>query len=207
VVFYAVERASSVAGTPLVVVSSSDGGRSFGAPHTIGVVPGGLDFPQLPTRNPQAAATDPHDGTVYVAASGYLHDPRHAAILLWHSRNGGRTWAGPAAIGQVPAFEPANAFQPRIAVTARGTVYVSYFAYARGRVDVALAASTTHGASFLPGRRITQTSFDPFATPNATPWLGDYQGLAVAAGMVHPLWNGTTPAGRMELFTAIVPGK
>jgi hypothetical protein len=203
-VYYVVARAQGTAETPLAVVSSTDGGRTFGVPHIIGATPE-LNFPQMPTRNSQAAA-DPRDGTLYVAASGYQRDMQHAAILLWRSRDGGRSWAGPTAIDQIPSIGPADAFQPRIAVTSHGTVYVSTFAYAHGRVDVVLARSTTHGASFRPGQRITGSSFDPFANPLATPWLGDYQGLAGGAGTIHPFWNGTAHGGRMELFTTAVPG-
>jgi hypothetical protein len=54
---------------------------------------------------------------------------------------------------------------------------------------------------FRPGQPLTPSSFDPFATPFATPWLGDYQGLAVGAGTIHPVWNGTTRGDHMELFT------
>ncbi len=204
VVYYVIDREHGAAATPLGVVSSSDGGRTFGAQHTIGSTPLALTSSRLPMRNPLAAATDPRDGTLYVVAGGYYRGMQHAAILLWRSGNGGQTWTGPTPIDQVPSIGPADAFQPRIAVTPRGTVYVSYFAYARGRVDVVLAESSTHGASFSPGQRITPAPFDPFSLAN--PWLGDYQGLAVGAGTIHPFWNGTTRSGHMELFTAAVPG-
>jgi hypothetical protein len=92
-------------------------------------------------------------------------------------------------------------------VTPHGTVYVSYFAVAHGRVDVYLTYSTTHGASLAPSRRITSASFDPRLSGQereGSPWIGDYQGLAAAAGWIHLLWNDTR-TGHMELYTAAVP--
>jgi hypothetical protein len=46
-------------------------------------------------------------------------------------------------------------------VTARGTVYVSYFRLAKGRIDVYLARSIRHGTHFEKAVRITNVTFNP----------------------------------------------
>ncbi len=191
---------------PRMVVSSSDGGRHFGPPHPIAVEPGfGLTTSSLNMANIAAAATDPVDGSLYVAMLAYRPGTRHTDVLLWRSLNGGRTWAEPMRVNDDPLSDQADHFQPQIAVTAHGTVYVSYFALVRGRVDVYLAWSTTHGARFWPSERITTVSFDPRRSGQQRegPWIGDYQGLAIGARAIYPFWNDTR-TGHMELFTAVV---
>ena len=189
-----------------MVVSSSDGGQHFGPPHPIAVEPGfGLTTSSLKMANIASAATDPVDGTLYVAMLAYRPGTRHTDVLLWRSPDGGRAWAGPVRVNDDPLTDQADHFQPQIAVTSHGTVYISYFALAHGRVDVYLAASTTHGAGFGPGERITTVSFDPLLSGQQRegPWIGDYQGLAIGAGRIYPFWNDTR-TGHMEIFAAAV---
>jgi hypothetical protein len=191
------------------VVSSADGGRTFGPAHPIAAAPLALRLPQLTVPNIQAAATDPHDGTLYMVMAGYRlgRGARHTDILLWRSQDGGRRWDGPIRVNADPLTAQADCLQPRVAVTARGTVYVSYFWLMHGRVAVYLARSTTQGTRFAPSQRISTTAFDPLTSgPPHEPWIGDYQGLAVGRGVIYPVWNDTR-SGHMAIFTAAVPGE
>ena len=190
-----------------MVVSSSDGGRHFSSPHPISAEPGfGISFDHMKMANIAAAATDASDGTVYVAMDAYRSGSHHTDILLWHARKGGDSWARPVRVNDDPLTDRVDHVQPQLVVGAHGTVYVSYLALARGHVDVYLTHSSAHGASFLPSRRITSVSFDPRLSGQerfGSPWIGDYQGLAAAAGWIHLLWNDTR-TGHMELYTAAV---
>ena len=54
--------------------------------------------------------------------------------------------------------------------------------------------------------RVTSVSFDPaLSQPGTSPWLGDYQGLAVGPRTIYPFWNDTR-TGHMALFTSAIPG-
>ncbi|MBV9280251.1 MAG: exo-alpha-sialidase [Chloroflexi bacterium] len=191
-----------------LVVSSSDGGQHFGPPRPIAAEPGfGITFDHMKMANIAAAATDARDGTAYVAMVAYRSTSHHTDVLLWHSRDGGESWTTPVRVNSDSVSDRVDHVQPQLVVTPHGTVYVSYFAVAHGRVDVYLTYSTTHGASLAPSRRITSASFDPRLSGQereGSPWIGDYQGLAAAAGWIHLLWNDTR-TGHMELYTAAVP--
>jgi hypothetical protein len=189
------------------VVSSPDMGRHFGAPYPIGVAPGfGIVVAGQNMANIQAAAVDPHDGTLYVALVAYRPHSQRTMIVLWRSRDGGVTWRGPQQVDDEPGADAADHTQPQIAVTPHGTVYVSYFGWVHGRVDVYLAASGTQGATFSAAERITTTSFDPTLSDQqreGSPWIGDYQGLAVGGDRVYPFWNDTR-TGHLQIFVAAV---
>jgi hypothetical protein len=195
---------------PLVrlVVGSSDGGRRFGPPHPIAAEPAFvITSAHLAMANIMAVATDPRDGTLYAAVVAYRPGTHHTDILLWRSRNGGRTWAAPVRVDDDPLTDQADHVQPQLVVTAHGTVYVSYFTLAHGRVNLFLARSTTHGTSFGPSQQISSASFDPTLSGQqreGSPWIGDYQGLAAGASTIYPFWNDTR-TGHMEIFTAAVP--
>jgi len=52
---------------------------------------------------------------------------------------------------------------------------------------------------------VTSRPFDPargtLSGKHGAWWIGDYQGLASAAGRIHPFWNDPR-TGRLEIFTA-----
>lgn len=192
-----------------MVVSSSDSGQHFGPPRPITAQPGfGINIGHIKMANIAAAAADSRDGTLYVAMVGYRSGSHRTDILLWHSRNGGGSWGTPVRVNDHSLTGGVDHIQPQLVVTARGTIYVSYFALAHDRVDVYLTHSTTDGTSFVPSQRITDASFDLRRSGQereGSPWIGDYQGLAATPGWIRLLWNDTRSA-HMELYTAAVPG-
>jgi hypothetical protein len=190
---------------PRMLLSSSDGGRHFGPARPIGAEPAFLTLPGLRMANIQAVATDPRDGTLYATMAAVHPGTRRTDILVWRSRDGGQSWAAPVRVNDDALAGQADHFQPQIVVSARGTVYVSYFTLARGRVDLYLTWSTTHGARFGAGERITTVSFDPRRSGQQRegPWIGDYQGLALSPRAIYPFWNDTR-TGHMEIFAAVV---
>ena len=75
-------------------------------------------------------------------------------------------------------------------------------------IDVYLAQSADHGASFLKNLRVTTQSWDPAVDAPVdeygSQFIGDYQGLAVDDHFAHPFWNDTR-TGAQEIFTAAIP--
>jgi hypothetical protein len=75
-------------------------------------------------------------------------------------------------------------------------------------IDVYLAQSIDHGASFLHNVRVTTQTWDPAVDAPVDEYgqqfIGDYQGLAADNHFVHPFWNDTR-TGAQEIFTAAVP--
>lgn len=187
---------------PRIVLTSDDGGRDFSAPKQITDEPVFVTLRGITTANIGSIAAGPR--TLYVAVAGkhgYAND-----ILLSRSTDDGRRWRGPEAIST--ADSSAQCFQPQLALTTTGAVYVSYLAIKNGRVDVNLTHSTDDGATFAASRRISSSSFSPrFGDKTrspAIPWIGDYQALAAAAHTIYAVWTDTRTS-KMQLFAASIP--
>lgn len=192
---------------PFEIVSSSDGGRTFGPPRlpTVGMDSSETEGQALSTL--LAAATDPRDGSLYVARAAPRPSTGHLGVLVWRSSDAGGRWSAPLWLGAGPGAVADN-FQPQLAVDGVNGVCLTYFALARGRVDLFLARSSAHGARFGVSRRITTISFDPTlglrGGKGGPWWIGDYQGPAIGGGMIYPFWNDTR-TGRLEVFAAAIP--
>jgi hypothetical protein len=192
----------------IAVVSSTDGGHTFGAPQVLAPPRGMLLlYGKGAPSSRVAAAIDPRDGRLYVTVAVYRPGHPGAVVLLYRSADGGRTWAPPTRV-DTSAANGAMDQQPRVAVGPRGTVAVSYLALVGGRCMVYLAQSVTHGARFATSQRVSGAAFDPWrgltTIRRGAWWIGDYQGLAVDGRLLHPFWNDAR-TGRLEIFTAAMP--
>jgi hypothetical protein len=87
-------------------------------------------------------------------------------------------------------------------------VEITYYALARGRVAVYLSRYVGRSPRAGTSRRVSSVDFDPALGVQGGKggpwWIGDYQGLAAAHGVVYPFW-GDTRTGHLEIFTAAVP--
>jgi hypothetical protein len=199
--------------TRLVSLTSRDGGETWSAPVLIATIADVYGrFPPEKYRNTTlpAMACDPKTGQLYVAwsdkASG---DPD---ILLSTSTDSGATWSAPKRVNDDPTRTGALQFQPAIAVAPDGVVSVSFFDTrvdpAHRLIDVFLAQSVDHGASFRPNVRVTSVSWDSaVGAPvdgGGNEFIGDYQGLAADDQYAHPFWNDTRD-GAQQIYTAAVP--
>jgi hypothetical protein len=157
-----------------------------------------------------AFADDPKTGQLYLAWANRIEGD--ANILFTTAKDGGRTWAAPVRVNDDPPNDGATPFQPQLAVAPDGVVSVSFFDTRRDPqhklIDVYLAQSINHSASFLPNVRVTTQSWNPAVDapvdPNGFQFIGDYQGLAADDQFVHPIWNDTR-TGAQQIFTAVVP--
>ncbi|MFL5705450.1 MAG: sialidase family protein [Ktedonobacteraceae bacterium] len=199
--------------TRLIVVSSHDGGNTWSAPLAMGFVNDVYGtFPPEKYRNETlpAFACDPRTGQLYIAWSD--KGKRDADILFATSKDNGQTWSLPVRVNDDPLQNGANQFQPQMVVAPDGVISISFFDTRRDPqhrlIDVYLAQSINHGASFLKNVRVTTQSWDPAVKAplddSGLQFIGDYQGLAADNLFVHPFWNDTR-TGDQELFTAVVP--
>jgi hypothetical protein len=200
--------------TKMLVTTSADGGATWSAPvnaATIHDTPGTLRPDHFRNFSLPAFAADPSSaGALYLAWAD--ESGQQAEIVLAGSRDGGRTWSAPARVNDNAPGDGANHAQPALAVAPNGVISVSFFDTrndAQHRLlDVYLAQSTDHGATFLPNVRVTPESMDPGVgaptDPSGLQFFGDYQGLVADNLFVHPLWNDTR-TGAQQLFTAAVP--
>ena len=128
--------------------------------------------------------------------------------MVARSTDNGRSWNRPVRVNLRAGRTPAMNQQPQVAVTPRGEVFVSYFGFSQGRMNVYLGRSATHGGSFSSPRRVTDRSFDPALGIKTIErghwWIGDYQGLAAGTSTVYACWNDTR-SGRLEIYVAAEP--
>ncbi len=199
--------------TRMVVTTSPDGGGTWTSPVLVAIIhdiigrfrPEKYRVVSLPTL-----ACDPKTGQLYLAWSD--KGSKDADILLTTSRDHGQTWSTPLRVNDDPPNDGANQFQPQLAVAPDGVVSVSFLDTRvdpqHELIDVYLAQSIDHGASFLKNVRVTTQSWDPaVGAPTDTDgqqFIGDYQGLAADDRFVHPFWNDTR-TGAQEIFTVAMP--
>lgn len=199
--------------TKMVVTSSRDGGLTWTAPVLVANISDIWGwFPPERYRNASlpAFACDPVTGQLYLTWSDKATGD--ADILLSTSKDAGKTWSAPIRVNDDPLRNGANQFQPALAVAPDGVVTISFFDSrldpAHKLLDVFLAQSTDHGATFQPNMRVTSRSFDPAVDApvdgGGSQFIGDYQGLAADNAYAHPVWNDSR-TGDQEIFTAAVP--
>jgi hypothetical protein len=195
-----------------LIVTSPDGGTTWTAPVSVAAIRDiDVYFPHEHYRNLSlpAFACDPNTGQLYITwsdlATGY------ADILFSTSINHGQTWSAPLRVNDDAPRTGAEHFQPQMAVAPDGVISISFFDTRvdpqHRLIDVFLAQSINHGASFLPNLRVTTRSWDPTVDApfdGVSQFIGDYQGLAVDNQFVHPFWNDTRTSAQ-EIFTAAVP--
>jgi hypothetical protein len=199
--------------TKILAIRSTDGGSTWSNPvlvATVHDIP--PTFPGQHFRNFSlpAAACDPQTGQIYVAWADEAAG--QADILLTSSTDEGTTWGAPVRVNDDSAHDGASHFQPALAVAPDGVASVSFFDTRNDPnhklIDVYLAQSVDHGATFLPNVRVTTTSWDPNVDApidfSGLQFIGDYQGIAADNHFVHPFWNDTR-TGSQEIFTAAVP--
>ncbi len=198
----------------LAVITSPDGGTTWTSPVLIATIHDIVGyFPPDTYRNDSlpAFACDPRTGQMYIAWSD--KGPVDADILFSTSTDHGRTWTPfPIRVNDDPSNDGANQFQPQLVVAPDGVVSISFFDTRQSPqhrlIDVYLAQSTDHGASFLPNIRVTTQSWNPTVDAPVDEFgslfIGDYQGLSADNAFAHPFWNDTR-TGRQEIFTAAIP--
>jgi hypothetical protein len=141
-------------------------------------------------------ATDPRGGTDNVYA--VWQDARFTnfardQIAFSKSTDGGQTWSRPVRINAVKSTQ---AFTASIEVDDQGNLGVTYYDFRNDNpnttaleTDAWFERSTNGGASWSE-ERMTRTSFDMRAAPNALGFfVGDYEGLAATGNTFKPFFS------------------
>lgn len=192
-------------GERVVVVKSTDGGVTFGAPVTVAAMydPGSL-YPGGRPRTPHfpSLAVNPVNGTGGNRLHAVWADRRFGAadILMSTSENGGVAWAAPIRVNDPDG----NAqFFPWVATSAGGKVFVSFYDRRDDPFDrlltVYLATSHDFGRSFARNVRVS-AQFDP-----GDWFIGDYNGLAAMGSFAYPVWCDLRNDGEEEIYMAGPP--
>lgn len=175
------------------VITSRDGGMTFTDPYTISQSPIFFTVGSIQMANIQAAATDPvHGNYLYTVTMATRRNGRHAGIMIWSSRDSGKSWQATGEVDGYSADSTVDCFQPQIVVNNQSTVYISYFCLDNGRINEYLAWSTSHGKGFAGTKQVSAPSFSPASGDQGREsggWIGDYQGLAEGNGTIYPFWN------------------
>ncbi len=199
--------------TRLMITTSPNGGDTWTTPVAIAII-SDIDgyFPPERYRNISlpAFACDPQTGQLYITWSDKATGD--ADILFSTSTDRGQTWSAPLRVNDDAQHSGANHFQPQMAVAPNGTVSIAFFDTrldaTHKMIDVYLAQSIDHGATFLKNERITTQSWDPAvgAPTHEYPshYTGESPGFAGDSHFVHPFWNDTRTDAQ-EIFTAAIP--
>lgn len=214
----------------IAVVSSTDGGQTFGSVSTIGPAPGTHFVPilaephaffQPPGLGPLGAfvypacgadtSMGPRRGTLYcswmdeTAANG-------TDIFVARSTDRGQTWSPRGRVNDDPTGVVNDQFGQWLSVDPTdGSVSLSWDDTrndpAHMSTDIFYARSTDGGLSFSPNVRVTTAQTDEACATCGVRFYGDYQGIAAFGGVVHPVWTdrrASVSAFGEEVFTATI---
>ncbi len=195
------------------VMLSSDAGLTWSQPITIAnwfpeatfdpdngnLVRTGNGVPDL--------AVDPNTGTIYaVWEDGAFSSDGHADIAFSSSTDGGHKWSPPAKVNQTP--NDAQAFTPTVAVSADGTVGITYYDFRNNTADPAVPTDQWFAHSHDGGATWSELHvsgpFDIETAPVSRGYfLGDYEGLATAGDnflVFFVMANSGNIANRTDVF-------
>jgi hypothetical protein len=193
-------------------IRSEDGGRTWSAPKPIASVIG-RELSSPTTGNPirtghglPSVGVDARSGRIVVSWSdSRFAAPGSTSVNLSSSTDGGKTWSAPV---KVPSGGPRRiAFTPSVAVTANGTIGVSFYLMlpsADGTLSTDRYVATSHDGLTWSYNRVTKAPFDLRFAPDAFGlFLGDYAGLAAANDQFVAVFA-TTNQSRRDPTTIVV---
>jgi hypothetical protein len=208
-------------GNRIAVSSSTNGGRSFGATHTVAatVIPFATTVPPQDSRGvlvyPACEAdtgTSAGRGTLYCSwmdadASGGTD------IFEAHSADHAVSWSAAQRVNDDPAGAVNYQFNQWLAVDpSDGSVNISWNDSRLDpndlSTDVFFARSMDGAASFAPNVRVTTASTNETCCgADAGNQYGDYEGIDAIDGHIHPVWTDRRASVRRlhlgeEVFTA-----
>lgn len=190
-------------GVTLQVVCSADHGQTFGRPVRLARLTSLA--PSLGSVTMKGGPTiSTGGGRTFIAVTSYDEDSGQSRILVFCSVDQGQTWTG----FRSPAGSTAQIFlQPQLAVDATGRAGLSVCALsvATRQLNVLLYLARPRELRLREPLRVTSQSFDPARAirTGSSRWLGNYQGMAAAADVFHPVWTDTRD-GDTQIYTAAV---
>ena len=202
----------------LEVITSSDGGATFGAPTFIGHINEWFEPSIRSGSFLPSATTDRTTGNIYVVVQANLGTDAAPIpkILFTKSTNGGATWTPFVAISDNP--NGTGVFNPAIVASPDGqTLSVAFYDRRNNPnsttlVDMYEAQSFDGGATWQPNLRLTSVSSNVTVAPNTGSaqqpayMLGDYLGVAEPTNSnvpAVPVWIDTRTGNPDPFVTRI----
>ncbi len=187
----------------LDVMTSADGGVTWSGPVRVAqfVLPRGRNFTFGKLRNTKDQLNDlasiavdgtngPFAGRVYLAVHARIQETLH--VELFTSADGGTTWSGP--VLPAPPDTPNDQFMPSIAVSASGTVAVTWLDRRNDptnlRYEAYSAVSIDGGATFGPNRRMATAASNPRRS-GFQQYMGSYGGAVWSGETLYAAWPDT----------------
>ena len=213
------------------LLRSRDGGLTWSAPSPAFTLPRAFHVTDpksgyliLNSAPDFYTAIDPRNDHMYVVFEDnrFSHGP-YGEIAFTMSADGGVTWSAPAPINRTPTSVPAarrQAFLPNVAVSADGTIGVTYYDLRHNSARPGCAADywliTCHpDAKTSPTvreswheTRLTDTSFDMDSThisPYGIRFLGFHFGLKSVGKDFVAVWSMPTATSAASVFFRRVP--
>lgn len=183
--------------------SSTDGGQSFGATHTIAATQAAFDvgIPAMSVRRalvyPACGAdtsTGANRGTLYCS---WTDETASNGMDLFVSRStdGGATWSASARVNDDPAGVANDQFNQWLAVDpVNGSVNLSWDDTRNDSshltTDIFFARSTDGGQAFGKNAQVTTApTNETCCGAELFDQYGDYEGIAAYGGVIHPVWT------------------
>ena len=202
------------------IARSTDGGANFGAATTVRTFTGiGPAVRPLARVNsfPVIATDASNDAVVYAVWPENPAGNDDSDIMFSRSTNNGANWDPPSRVTDDvnPTGDFHSQFFPWMAVDpVDGSINIVWYddrmdpdrTDTTRLVDLFFASSTDGGLSFGINKRVsTQSSNTGANFPAATPFFGDYNGIAAYGGVAYPLWTDSR-TGDQEVMTVQVGG-
>ncbi len=192
-----------ITGNQIVEASSADGGQSFGPSHTISPTQVAFDV-AIPAQASRGAlvypacgadmSTGPNRGNLY--CSWMDETPANGTdIFMSRSTDGGSTWSAPLRVNDDPTGVANDQFNQWLSVDpSDGSVNMSWNDTrndpAHLSTNIFFARSTDGGLSFSKNVQVTTApTNETCCGADLGNQYGDYEGIAVMDGSVHPVWT------------------
>jgi hypothetical protein len=188
-----------------LLAKSTDGGQTFSAPVAITPLFNELAFNSSYRKNSfTSLAVNPLTGYVYVLYSDYSGKSGADVKFIRSTAPGGTAFTAPLRINDATKGQQ---FFAAITVDASGRIHAMWYdtrnaGNNNSRYDVYATYSTDNGATWGRNARVTAATIDA----GGATFIGDYNGVAAAAGAAHPVWtNGGFNNGSMQTARLSLP--
>ncbi|MFH1863093.1 MAG: T9SS type A sorting domain-containing protein [bacterium] len=149
----------------------------------------------------------PFHGFMYIAYADQMAGSSDTDILFTASQDGGNSWTHPIRLNDDSFNNGCDQFHPWLVCDEEGILHLIFYDRRNDPgqnlyMDLYYTYSTNAGLSWAPNRRITNVSSNPANDSLDSGLIGEYNGLAVRNGIIHPIWTDTR-FGHQDTFTAV----
>ena len=187
------------------MAKSVDGGGTFTIAQAITPLFNEVTFKSTYRKNSFASLTvSPTNGNVYVVYAAQPGRTAGAEVEFIVLTSGAQSFSAPVVINDVSTGQQ---FMPAITTDASGVIHVSWFDTRNSPgntafYDIFATYSKDSGGTFAPNARVTSA----LVNAGTASFIGDYAGIAAAAGFAHPVWtSGGFNNGSLETAVLQVP--